>query len=530
MEKDWQILEFETENPIRQNSPPKDYLYSLSTWHIDQVKIWKKSFPKLFVFFESEGISNSLRSVSIRDIEHYWNELTSLEVKLIEHELKILSNWPAFTPVGIKIKKTIKTKQDIQEYFENLVEKDADLITHLKKSIENIKPERDKKILQLRLGLTGEKPMTLEAVAKEVNKEAGGITRERVRQIELKRLGKIENSQLWDDLFRTKISKIIKKKGEMVFVNELEELDPWFHKFNLEYTAWHVFLKHFAQEFIVTKIAGIIVLTYCEKEEAIQKLIKFVSSKIRNDGKGIKEILEEANNYSDVYLDVTEDFINQVSTLVKTQAPTLNAMVVNYIKSSDREVSLDGFLKYAIKNNYKIEKQHYRSAENAISKKTVCVSRRPTLFATINTIGVEKITIQNFCNEFYRYWLQNFDIDREFHADEITEWANLNGFDLAVKDSGWRSVGLLSFDNMHRFKSNKLRVWLYEYWQEKQPPNLDEIVEELLKKSGRPLRTTEIKKSIYKKRGTGNTFQLHEKNGIMKHSSGGWVYRWLDTN
>jgi RNA polymerase primary sigma factor len=54
-------------------------------------------------------------------------------------------------------------------------------------------PSRDREVLELRYGLNGNKPMTLEQVG-----DAFGVTRERIRQIEnntLKRLKVMPESQ-----------------------------------------------------------------------------------------------------------------------------------------------------------------------------------------------------------------------------------------------------------------------------------------------------------------------------------------------
>jgi len=61
----------------------------------------------------------------------------------------------------------------------------------LAKALENL-PDRDRKIIELRYGLGGGDPMTLEQVGREI-----GITRERVRQIEkraLRKLAKLSKS------------------------------------------------------------------------------------------------------------------------------------------------------------------------------------------------------------------------------------------------------------------------------------------------------------------------------------------------
>jgi RNA polymerase primary sigma factor len=53
--------------------------------------------------------------------------------------------------------------------------------------------ERDARVLRLRFGLEGQEPLTLKEIGKEV-----GLTRERVRQIEVDALRKLQ-SQLMDD-------------------------------------------------------------------------------------------------------------------------------------------------------------------------------------------------------------------------------------------------------------------------------------------------------------------------------------------
>ncbi len=49
-------------------------------------------------------------------------------------------------------------------------------------------PERDRKVLELRYGLKGERPRTLEEVG-----DRFGVTRERIRQIEAKTLNRLKN-------------------------------------------------------------------------------------------------------------------------------------------------------------------------------------------------------------------------------------------------------------------------------------------------------------------------------------------------
>lgn len=63
------------------------------------------------------------------------------------------------------------------------------LRTHVREILDELKP-RERRILELRFGLAGNEPHTLEEVGK-----AFGVTRERIRQIEAKALQKIRGSE-----------------------------------------------------------------------------------------------------------------------------------------------------------------------------------------------------------------------------------------------------------------------------------------------------------------------------------------------
>ena len=60
------------------------------------------------------------------------------------------------------------------------------------KLLESI-DERDARVIRLRFGLEGQAPLTLKEIGREV-----GLTRERVRQIEMEALRRLQ-SQLMDD-------------------------------------------------------------------------------------------------------------------------------------------------------------------------------------------------------------------------------------------------------------------------------------------------------------------------------------------
>jgi RNA polymerase primary sigma factor len=76
------------------------------------------------------------------------------------------------TPQPDEVAADVMVRQDIRRILEGL-------------------PERERRILELRFGLTGEEPMTLEDVGKRL-----GVTRERIRQMELKTLRRLQSFRL----------------------------------------------------------------------------------------------------------------------------------------------------------------------------------------------------------------------------------------------------------------------------------------------------------------------------------------------
>jgi RNA polymerase primary sigma factor len=74
---------------------------------------------------------------------------------------------------------------------------DSMIRSDIRRILEGVS-ERERRILELRFGLTGEEPMTLEQVGKRL-----GVTRERIRQMELKTLRRLQSFRLAKALQQT---------------------------------------------------------------------------------------------------------------------------------------------------------------------------------------------------------------------------------------------------------------------------------------------------------------------------------------
>jgi len=95
------------------------------------------------------------------------------------------------------------------------------LVANLLKTLNDLE-ERDRDILLGRMGFIGP-PRTLESIGSE-----HGVTRERVRQVEKRSLERLIANEIWDDVMRHRLSKILDSREEPLPLFGLEVVDDWF--------------------------------------------------------------------------------------------------------------------------------------------------------------------------------------------------------------------------------------------------------------------------------------------------------------
>ena len=82
--------------------------------------------------------------------------------------------------------------------------------------------DRESNVLLRRMGFR-QRPQTLQSIADDYR-----ITRERVRQIEVKCLRRLRNSAHWDDLLTSKLGSLLLDREYPLPILGLEAVDPWF--------------------------------------------------------------------------------------------------------------------------------------------------------------------------------------------------------------------------------------------------------------------------------------------------------------
>jgi RNA polymerase primary sigma factor len=122
---------------------------------------------------EEVGQALKMKPQKVEEVQRLMRETVSLETPIGEADAS-LGDFieDEDTPQPDEIAADAMMKRDIRRILDGL-------------------PERERRILELRFGLTGEEPMTLEQVGKRL-----GVTRERIRQMELKTLRRLQSFRL----------------------------------------------------------------------------------------------------------------------------------------------------------------------------------------------------------------------------------------------------------------------------------------------------------------------------------------------
>ena len=121
-----------------------------------------------------------MKPTKVEEVQRLTRETVSLEAPLGEGEASLadfIEDEDTLQPDEIAVSSMVR--RDIRRILDGL-------------------SERERRILELRFGLTGEDPMTLEQVGKRL-----GVTRERIRQMELKTLRRLQSFRLAKALQQT---------------------------------------------------------------------------------------------------------------------------------------------------------------------------------------------------------------------------------------------------------------------------------------------------------------------------------------
>lgn len=110
----------------------------------------------------------------------------------------------------------VEFREGVQAFLE-----DSSLLSAIQRTMSSLRPQ-EADIIKRRMGLNCS-PQTLAEIGASY-----GVTRERIRQIEAKALGRLLAVETWDDLLSSKLHKLLNGREYPLPLLGVEAVDPWF--------------------------------------------------------------------------------------------------------------------------------------------------------------------------------------------------------------------------------------------------------------------------------------------------------------
>ena len=177
------------------------------------------------------------------------NPTVRLQTVCSNNKINVVEDFLGFNADSLLALKNFgrKSLKDLAEALINTIHthkinpEDVSLYWHLQNSLNGI-PKNAKHVIYSRLGVNG-KPLTLQQIG-----DCFDVTRERIRQIEKKFIGKIIETEIWDDHIIKKIETLLKNRTEPLFLEMLAAEDNWFSGFEKNFDFLGSVIETFSSE------------------------------------------------------------------------------------------------------------------------------------------------------------------------------------------------------------------------------------------------------------------------------------------
>jgi hypothetical protein len=386
-------------------------------------------------------------------------------------------------------------------------------------------PERG--IWAARLGFRC-KQRTLQLIADEI-----GISRERVRQVEVKIYKKVRNHPVWGEL-SGRLNAHLTDRTSPLLLNGMSAIDPWFKGAEELKVALHEVFKHILHhEFSVLDIEETPVLTrlpLSRWEDAI------------NEGKALlREMVKEraSEEYSKVQIGALisgrgEELRDELWATVRPFAlwatksdgerilagygRTAEAVVATVLESAGHPLHYEEIYR---RSKLISDKVHIERALHNAARNVAVLYKRGTygLLSHCPLSPEELALIEAEVEDI----TAGADPTKQWHTSELLDELLERGFDFDGKLTKY--IINIALHNSKSFVNMRRMVWGYkESWQASAASRLDmrQAVMALLEEAGHPLSTLEIRQRLEGDRGLNNHFQIHPLGNLIRLGTGLW--------
>lgn len=372
-------------------------------------------------------------------------------------------------------------------------------------------------------------PMTLKQISDQI-----GVTRERVRQIEVKIYKKIQSHPFWDDLSR-RIQEHLRGRTSPLFLNGLSAIDAWFEGIDqlshpLREVSDHIPRLGFhiltwndlpvistisqAQWIEANDEAKSLLMAIAEQNLSERDAFSQVASVLIGKGEDMREaLLEEISKFC--VWSVLPDGSRILAGFGKSAA----ALVSGVLQASDSPLHIDE-IQRRVEAYSAYEAANVRNIHRAASEVGILYGR--------GTYGLMKHCPLN-SSQLLAIRAEVEDIisggasSKQWHSSELYEELLNRGFDYEGKLTKY--IINIALSNSTNLVYLRRMIWgVRGKWNENADARLDvkQAIVSLLEEEGKPLSTDQIRSRLIEGRGLNIHFQIWSSSPLVRLGPGLW--------
>jgi hypothetical protein len=387
--------------------------------------------------------------------------------------------------------------------------------------------EQERHIWAARLGFRCPQ-QTLQVTAEQI-----GVTRERVRQIEVKIYRKVGRNAFWKHL-KEKLSDHLDDRTSPLLLNGISAVDPWFKGVDeLKEPLKEVFNHVLHDEFSILDLGETPVITRLPLNQW---------EKAVNSGKALlREMVSEnvSEDYARVQINAIltqrgEELRDELWATVRpfamwTTKPDGQTTLIGYGRTAETVVAaiLESaghplhYREIYLRSKLVSDREHdERRLHNAASNVAVLYNRGTYGLLSHCPLTTKELALIEAEVEDIA---AGSEPTKQWHTSELLDELLERGFDFDGKLTKY--IVNIALRNSKTFSNMRRMVWGYkESWQASAASRLDmrQAVMALLEEAGCPLSTLEIRERIEGDRGVNNHFQIHPQGNLIRMGSGLW--------
>lgn len=387
--------------------------------------------------------------------------------------------------------------------------------------------DQERGIWAARIGFRCE-PQTLQLIATQV-----GITRERVRQIEVKIYRKIHHHHFWISL-ADRLKDHLDDRTSPLLLNGISAIDPWFKGVEvLKEPLREVFNHIMKDEFSILDVNETPVITrlnFTQWDDAVSSgkvlLREMVSEKVSEDyaraqigilinGRG-EELRDEL--WATVRPFAMWAKKADGSHILAGYGRTAEAAVAAILESAGHPLHYEEIYR---RSKLVSEKEHeWRALHRAASVVALLYNRGTYGLLSHCPLSVKELALIEAEVEDIA---AGADPAKQWHTSELLDELLERGFDFDGQLNKY--IVNIALRNSKTFVNMRRMVWGYkENWQASAASRLDmrQAVMALLEEAGHPLNTLELRERLECDRGLNNHFQIHPQGNLIRLGTGRW--------